>query len=87
MGTERSVWNEVDGKRLMVQELSDKEPNPTPVDSLDTVADQLHEFAASILGTGKPETGGLEGLRVVAVMEAAIVAADRGVTVEVEDVG
>ena len=87
MGTERSVWNEVDGKRLMVQEPSDKEPNSVPVDSLDTLADQLHEFATSILGTTKPETGGLEGLRVVAVMEAAIRAADRGVAVEVEDVG
>jgi predicted dehydrogenase len=87
MGTVRSVWNEVDGKRLMVQELSDKEPNPMPVDPLDTVADQLHEFASSILGTTKPETGGLEGLRVVAVMEAAIAAADRGGAVEVEDVG
>jgi predicted dehydrogenase len=87
LGTKRSVWNEVDGKRLMVQEASDKEPNAMPVDSLDTVADQLHEFAASILGTTKPETGGLEGLRVVAVMEAAIAAADRGATVEVEDVG
>jgi predicted dehydrogenase len=87
MGTVRSAWNEVDGKRLMVQELSDKEPNPVPVDSLDTVADQLHEFASSILGSTKPETGGLEALRVVAVMEAAIAAADRGVAVEVDDVG
>lgn len=87
MGTERSVWNEVDGKRLMVQELADKEPNSVPVDSLDTVADQLHEFAASILGTTKPETGGLEGLRVVAVMEAAIAAAASGAAVQVEDVG
>jgi predicted dehydrogenase len=87
MGTVRSVWNEVDGKRLMVQELSDKEPNPMPVDPLDTVADQLHEFASSILGTTKPETGGLEGLRVVAVMEAAVAAADSGGAVAVEDVG
>ena len=87
MGTVRSAWNEVDGKRLMVQELSDKEPKEVQVDSLDSVADQLHEFAASILGDAKPETGGLEGLRVVAVIEAAIAAADRGVTVEVEEVG
>jgi predicted dehydrogenase len=58
-----------------------------PVEPLDTVADQLDEFASSILGTTKPETGGLEGLRVVAVMEAAIAAADRGGAVEVEDVG
>ncbi|HKY46705.1 MAG TPA: Gfo/Idh/MocA family oxidoreductase [Acidimicrobiia bacterium] len=87
LGTVRSAWNEIDGKRLLVQEVSDKEPTEVPVEPLDTVADQLHEFASSILGTAKPETGGLEGLRVVAVMEAAIAAADRGVAVEVEDVG
>lgn len=87
MGTARSAWNEVDGKRLMLQELTDKEPNEVPVDTLDTVADQLHEFASSILGSTKPETGGLEGLRVVAVMEAAIAAVDRATSVDVEDVG
>jgi predicted dehydrogenase len=87
MGTGAGAWNELDGKRLMVQSISDKVPQEVAVDVLDTVSDQLFEFA-SCIQTGKaPETGGLEGLRVVAVMEAAIAAAANGGTVEVEDVG
>jgi predicted dehydrogenase len=51
------------------------------------VSDQLKEFAMSIQGDAQPETGGLEGLRAVAVMEAAVAAAANGGTVDVEDVG
>lgn len=87
MGTGAAAWNELDGKRLVVQSISEKEPHEVDVQVLDTITDQLSEFA-SCIQTGKaPETGGLEGLRVVAVMEAAIAAAAHGGTVEVEDVG
>jgi predicted dehydrogenase len=87
IGTGAAAWNELDGKRLMVQSISDKEPASVDVETLDTVADQLREFASCIQSGGAPETGGLEGLRVVAVMEAAIGAATNGGTVEVADVG
>ena len=60
----------------MVQAISDKEPDEVPVEALDTVADQLPNSPRASGGT-KPETGGLEGLRVVAVMEAAIAAVAR----------
>ena len=86
-GTGAAAWNELDGKRLMVQTISEKEPGQVEVDVLDTVADQLKEFATSITSGKAPETGGLEGLRVVAVMEAAVRAAANGGTVEVEEVG
>ena len=87
MGTGAAAWNELDGRRLMVQKISDQEPAEVPVEVLDTVADQLVEFATCVRTGSVPETGGIEGLRVVAVMEAAISAAVSGETVEVEDVG
>ena len=87
IGTGAAAWNELDGRRLLVQSISDKEPGQVEVGILDTVSDQLKEFALSIQGEAQPETGGLEGLRAVAVMEAAVAAAANGGTVDVEDVG
>jgi predicted dehydrogenase len=87
IGTAQAAWNELDGTRLIVQALSDKEPQAVETPVLNTVTDQLAEFATCIATGAAPETGGLEGLRVVAVMEAAIAAATGGGTVEVEDVG
>jgi predicted dehydrogenase len=81
------VWNDLDGKRLSVQLISEREPQLLEVAQLDTVADELVEFANCIKTGATPETGGLEGLRVVAVFEAAVAAAASGQTVEVEDVG
>ena len=87
IGTGAAAWNELDGRRLIVQAIDKNEPAEVEVEVLDTVADQLNEFATCITTGSAPETGGLEGLRVVAVMEAAIVAAAHGGTVEVAEVG
>lgn len=87
IGTQAAVWNDLDGKRLSVQLISEREPQLREVAQLDTVADELVEFANCIKTGATPETGGLEGLRVVAVFEAAVAAAASGQTVEVEDVG
>lgn len=87
IGTGAAAWNELDGRRLMVQAISDKEPAEVEIDVLDTVTDEVIEFASCIRSGKAPETGGLEGLRVVAVMEAAIEAATGGGTVAVADVG
>jgi predicted dehydrogenase len=87
IGTQAAVWNDLDGKRLSVQLISEREPQLLVVAQLDTVADELVEFANCIKTGATPETGGLEGLRVVAVFEAAVAAAASGQTVEVEDVG
>jgi predicted dehydrogenase len=87
IGTQAAVWNDLDGKRLSVQLISEREPQLLEVAQLDTVADELVEFANCIKTGATPETGGLEGLRVVAVFEAAVAAAASGQTVEVEDVG
>lgn len=87
IGTGAAAWNELDGKRLIVQTVSESEPAPVDIGEIDTVAEQLGEFARGITTCAAPETGGLEGLRVVAVMEAAVRAARTGELVEVEDVG
>lgn len=87
IGTGAAAWNELDGRRLLVQSIEEKEPAEVEIETLDTVADQLTEFATCIRTGKAPETGGLEGLRVVAVMEAAIAAAGQGGTVAVAEVG
>jgi len=87
IGTKAAVWNDLDGKRLSMQTISEREPQPLEVAQLDTVADELAEFANCITTGATPETGGQEGLRVVAVLEAAVAAAASGQAVDVEDVG
>jgi predicted dehydrogenase len=87
IGTQAAVWNDLDGKRLSFQAISEREPQLLDVAQLDTVADELAEFAKCIKTGAAPETGGIEGLRVVAVLEAAVAAASSGQTVDVEDVG
>jgi predicted dehydrogenase len=87
IGTKAAVWNDLDGKKLSVQATSEREPQLLDVAQLDTVADELAEFAKCIKTGAAPETGGMEGLRVVAVLEAAVAAALSGQTIDVEDVG
>lgn len=77
-GTAGSVTNEVDGKRLLTQSIDDQQPTEEPIEVIDTVADQLDEFVRSIRGETRPETGGREGLEVVAILEAAIASAESG---------
>jgi predicted dehydrogenase len=86
IGTAASAWNELDGRRLLVQSVSEREPRAIEVPALDTLADEMAEFARCINTGEAPETGGLEGLAVVAVMEAAVKAAATGDLVEVEKV-
>lgn len=78
-GTAGSVVNEDDGHRLLWQTIEDRLPTEQPVEVIDTVADELGEFLRSILGEADPETGGREGLEVIAILEAAKVSAVSGV--------
>ena len=84
-GTAASVCNEVDGHRFLWQKIEDQTPIEQPVEVLDTVADQLGEFVRSIRGETSPETGGREGLEVIAVLEAAIASAESGLTQSVAE--
>lgn len=82
-GTKASAWNLRDGATLEVQRRGSQEVETLPVGSLDTIAEELAEFAAAIRGETTPETGGSEGRSVVAVLEAIVESAQSGTTVSV----
>jgi predicted dehydrogenase len=71
-GSEGNAWVEEDGARLFVQKLGEPARSEQPTEVLDTVADELAEFAACIVEGAQPETGGAEGLEVAAVLEAVV---------------
>lgn len=68
-GTEAAAWNECDGERFYYQKVGEKDRTERPVDTLDTIEDELAEFARCIRERARPETGGPEALEVVAVLE------------------
>jgi predicted dehydrogenase len=81
-GTGGSAWNEEDGTRLFLQLAGDPRRSEQPVDSLDTVADELAEFVQCIRQGTQPETGGAAGLEVAAILEATVESARSGCSVE-----
>ena len=85
-GTEAAAWNEIDGARFYVQKVGEKERTEQPVETLDTIRDQLEELAANVRSGARPETGGPEALEVVAVLEGIIESAATGRTVDLAEV-
>ncbi|HEX9848507.1 MAG TPA: Gfo/Idh/MocA family oxidoreductase [Acidimicrobiia bacterium] len=75
-GTGGTAINDADGKRFYRQGTQDEAPTEQPVEVIDTIADELGEFVRAVNGETQPETGGPEGLEVVAVLEAAIASAE-----------
>jgi predicted dehydrogenase len=69
-GSDAAVWNEEDGTRLFTQARSDPARNEQEVETLDTIVDEMAEFARCIRGEGEPETGVAEAIEVAAVLEA-----------------
>jgi len=84
-GTDAAAFSTEDGARFFVQARGDDAPTEEPVEQLDTVADELAEFARCIGGGGIPETGGPEALEVIAVMEAMMAASESGTAQAVGD--
>lgn len=84
-GNEASAWSEEEGSRLYVQKNSKFARTELAVEAGDALADEVTEFARSIRGEASPETGGPEGLAVVAVMEALIESHKSGQPVDVAD--
>ncbi len=82
-GTGAIARNTGDGARLTLQSRGSTEQTEVPLDPLDTVADQLAEFAAAIRGETQPETDGIEARRAVAVLEAIVESAGTERWVEV----
>lgn len=84
-GTEAMARNDEDGTRFFFQPTADPAPAEEPIDTLDTIADELGEFVKAIRGEATPETGGAEGLEVIAVLEAAIASSESGRAASVAD--
>jgi predicted dehydrogenase len=87
LGSEATAWNIDDGARLAVQRTGEKELSDLPFEAVDTVADQMADFALAVTGDGAPEVGGRQGLAVVAVLEAAMESAASGRPVAVRKDG
>jgi predicted dehydrogenase len=84
-GTDANVWNEGDGARFFVQRKGEPSRGEESVDTIDTLADEMAEFARCIREKAEPETGGAEGLEAAAVLEAAIESVASGRVVDVAD--
>lgn len=77
-GTRGMAANDENGTRFYVQSPQESAPSEQPIDVIDTIADELGEFIRAIRGEVTPETGGAEGLEVVAVLEAAVASSESG---------
>ncbi|HEX5936207.1 MAG TPA: Gfo/Idh/MocA family oxidoreductase [Actinomycetota bacterium] len=84
-GTESAVWNEEDGSRLFTQPRSDPVRSEQAVETLDTITDEMAEFAKNVRDGGRPETGISEAIEVAAVLEAIGRSVEAGSTVDVSD--
>lgn len=85
MGSKGLATNDENGARLYQQSPDEEAASEQPIETLDTIADQLMEYVLAIKGEARPETGGAEGTEVIAVLEAAIEAAASGRTQSVAD--
>jgi len=85
-GTEAAAWNEVDGERFYFQPVGELERTEQPVETLDTVRDELEEFVRNIRNGTAPETGGPEALEAVAVLEGIVESAATGTVVSLDEV-
>ena len=82
-GTEGSAFTEQDGTVLSRQKRGEADRKPSPVEPVDTLAEQMAEFVESIRTGREPETGGPEALAVVEVLDAIIESAGSGRVVDV----
>ncbi len=85
-GTEGAACNDKDGERFLTQETGSKVWVEHEVEVLDTVQDQLEEFAANVATGTAPETGGPEALEATVVLEGIVESATRGTVVDLDEV-
>jgi predicted dehydrogenase len=84
-GSDAAAWNEEDGKRFFTQSRSDPTRTEQEVETIDTLVDEIAEFARCIRGEGEPETGIAEAIEVAAVLEAIGRSIESGCAVELAD--
>jgi predicted dehydrogenase len=84
-GTRGMAINDENGTRFYRQAVDETSRVEEPIEVLDTIVDQLGEFVRSIQGGAVPETGGAQGLEVIAVLEAAVASSESGRAESVSD--
>ena len=85
-GTEGAACNDKDGASFLTQEVGSKDWVEHEVDTLDTVRDQLEEFATNVREGKTPETGGPEALEATVLLEGIVESAARGTVVDLDEV-
>jgi predicted dehydrogenase len=85
-GTKAAAMNEWDGAQFSVQQAGDKHLTQHEIEVLDTVKDELEEFATNVRSGAAPETGGAEATEAVAILEAVVESAARGTVVDLDEV-
>ena len=84
-GSDAAAWNEEDGTRLYTQPRSEPTRSEHEVERIDTMQDEIVEFARCIGEEGEPETGTAEAIEVAAVLEAIGRSVESGSAVELAD--
>lgn len=69
-GTEAAAYSEADGEHLFVQRRGESYRQEVPIEPIDTILDEIAEFARCIRKGTTPETDGEQGLAVVEVFDA-----------------
>ena len=82
-GTKMRAYSEEEGGKLYVAKVGEDARTEVEVEGGDALADEMDEFCKCIRGEATPETGGPEGLEVVAVLEAVVQSATTGQVVDV----
>lgn len=85
-GTKAAAWNENDGERFFFQEVGEKQFSEQDIETLDTVRDELEEFARNVRDGTTPETGGPEAIEATAVLEGIVESATTGSVVDLGEV-
>lgn len=85
-GSEGAAWNELDGAQLFTQARTEAARTQRDVETIDTIVDEMAEFARVIRDGARPETGIAEAIEVAAVLEAIGRSVETGSAVRVSDV-
>lgn len=85
-GTDGAARNDKDGERFRTQEVGSNDWVEKDIETLDTVKDELEEFADNIRSGSKPETGGPEALEATVILEGIVESATTGRVVDLDEV-
>jgi len=85
-GTGGAACNDNDGERLLTQEIGSKQWVEQEVETLDTVQDELEEFARNVRTGDSPETDGAVGLEATVILEGIVESSQRGTVVDLDEI-